>query len=55
MFYVYILESIKNGELYTGYTKDLKKRLKEYNQGLSFATKRYKPWRCIYYEARYRY
>ena len=51
MFYTYILESDKNGELYVGYTRDLKKRFKEHNQGLSLSTKRYRPWRIIYYEA----
>ncbi|MBI3631697.1 MAG: GIY-YIG nuclease family protein [Candidatus Staskawiczbacteria bacterium] len=51
MFYVYLLESINKGDLYIGYTRDLIKRVKEHNQGLNFSTKRYKPWKCIYYEA----
>jgi putative endonuclease len=51
MFYVYILKSEKNQELYIGYTSDLKRRLKEHNQGLNFSTKRYIPWSIIYYEA----
>ncbi len=51
MFYVYILQSKKNDELYMGFTSDLKKRLKEHNQGLNFSTKRYLPWELIYYEA----
>ena len=51
MFYNYILRSIKNGNLYIGYTADLKKRLKEHNQGLNKSTKPYKPWKLIYYEA----
>ncbi len=38
-------------ELYIGYTEDLRKRLKEHNQGLSKSTKRYLPWKLIYYEA----
>lgn len=50
MFYVYVLES-PDDELYTGYTKDLRKRVKEHNQGLNFSTKRYMPWKLIYYEA----
>jgi putative endonuclease len=48
---VYILESINNRELYIGYTKDLKKRFDEHNQGLNSSTKRYLPWKIIYYEA----
>lgn len=51
MFYVYILESKKYDQLYTGYTSDLVKRLNEHNRGLNFSTKRYLPWRIIYYEA----
>ena len=51
MFYTYILQSNKNKELYIGYTADLKKRIKEHNQGLNFSTKRYLPWEVIYYEA----
>lgn len=43
--------SLVNGDLYTGFTNDLKKRLKEHNQGLNFSTKRYMPWKIIYYEA----
>jgi len=51
MFYVYLLESQKNGSHYVGATADLKKRVQEHNQGLSLSTKRYRPWKLIYYEA----
>ena len=51
MFYVYLIQSIEDRELYIGYTSDLKKRLKEHNQGLNRSTKRYLPWKLIYYEA----
>lgn len=51
MFYIYVLESLKNGNLYTGYTKDLKKRLEEHNRSLNCSTKPYIPWNIIYYEA----
>lgn len=50
-FYVYILESMKNGNLYVGRTKDLRKRLKEHNCGSTFSTKPYRPWQLIHYEA----
>ena len=39
-----------NDTLYIGYTNDLKNRLTEHNDGLSKATKRYKPWRLVYTE-----
>jgi putative endonuclease len=51
MFYTYILESLKEKELYIGYTSDLIKRFKEHNLGLNKSTKRYMPWKIIYYEA----
>ncbi|OGG74016.1 hypothetical protein A3A40_01645 [Candidatus Kaiserbacteria bacterium RIFCSPLOWO2_01_FULL_54_20] len=51
MFYIYVLESLKNDSLYIGWTTDLKKRLQEHNQGLNLSTKRHKPWKLIYYEA----
>ncbi|MDD5357481.1 MAG: GIY-YIG nuclease family protein [Candidatus Pacebacteria bacterium] len=51
MFYVYLLESKQGLNLYTGFTKDLKQRLFEHNQKLNLSTKRYAPWRLIYYEA----
>ena len=34
-----------------GYTSDLRKRLKEHNQGLVRSTKQYRLWMLIYYEA----
>ncbi len=34
-----------------GYTTDLRKRLKEHNQGFDKSTKPYRPWKLIYYEA----
>jgi putative endonuclease len=48
--YVYILESKKDGELYIGCTNDLKKRIKEHNNGLVFSTKLKKPYKVIHYE-----
>lgn len=51
MFYNYVLQSINSKNLYIGYTTDLRKRLKEHNQGLNKSTKPYLPWKIIYYEA----
>jgi len=51
-FYIYVLQSKKKTEqLYIGYTNDLRKRLKEHNQGLNKSTKPFRPWQLIYYEA----
>ncbi len=49
--YVYILKSLKNGSLYIGYTQNLKTRFKEHNDGKSLATKPFRPYVLIYYEA----
>ncbi len=51
MFYNYVIQSKKDKNLYIGYTKDLRKRLKEHNLGLNKSTKPYRPWGLIYYEA----
>jgi len=51
MFYIYILQSLKNRSLYIGYTNDLKKRFKEHNDGRSLATKPFRPYKLIFYEA----
>ncbi len=50
MFYVYILQSEKNGNLYVGFTTDLERRIKEHNQGLTTSTKPYMPWKIIHIE-----
>ncbi|MCX6813656.1 MAG: GIY-YIG nuclease family protein [Candidatus Azambacteria bacterium] len=51
MFYVYVLESINESDLYIGFTNDLKSRLEKHNRGLNFSTKLRKPWRLVHYEA----
>ena len=51
MFYTYLLQSKKNGTWYTGSTNDLRKRLKQHNDGKSTFTKRDRPYKLIYYEA----
>ena len=51
MFYVYILQSQKNKSLYIGYTSNLKQRFEEHNNGKSLATKPFRPYKLIFYEA----
>ena len=50
-YYTYILKSQKNNSLYIGYTSDLKKRLKEHNSGKNQATRPFRPYVLIFYEA----
>ena len=51
MFYVYVLKSKKKEWIYVGYTTDLRKRFGEHQKGLSLATKPYRPFELIFYEA----
>ncbi len=50
-YYVYILQSIKDRSLYIGFTTDLNKRFKQHNDGESSATKPFRPYKLIFYEA----
>jgi len=50
MFYVYILQSKKNKELYVGCTNNLKERFKKHNDGLVFSTRSNIPYIIIHYE-----
>lgn len=51
MYYVYILQSLKDGTLYKGSTSNLKRRIKEHNSGKEFYTSQHSPFKLIYYEA----
>lgn len=51
MFYLYILKSEKDGNLYIGSTKDLRRRLSDHNKGKVESTKSRAPFRLKYYEA----
>lgn len=50
-YFVYVLRSDKDKNLYTGYTNDIKKRVKEHNEGKVTSTKNRVPLRLIYFEA----
>ncbi|PIZ61483.1 excinuclease ABC subunit C, partial [Candidatus Shapirobacteria bacterium CG_4_10_14_0_2_um_filter_40_12] len=51
MYYVYVLQSLKDKKLYTGYSSDLKRRIIEHNQGLVASTKNRRPLKLVYYQA----
>ena len=51
MFYVYVIKSCKDELLYVGYTNDLKRRVKEHNNGSNISTKHRAPFELAYYEA----
>ena len=49
MHYVYVIVN-EQGRNYTGYTSDLRNRLKAHNEGLNKSTKGHQ-WELVYYEA----
>ncbi|MCF7871377.1 MAG: GIY-YIG nuclease family protein [Candidatus Omnitrophica bacterium] len=49
-FFVYILESQKDGSFYTGISKNPEARLKEHNFGNSKYTKGHRPYKIVYRE-----
>lgn len=50
MYYVYVLQSLKDKEFYTGFTENLKRRIEEHNNKEEPSTKPRAPFILIYYE-----
>lgn len=50
-YYTYVLLSKSDGNFYTGYTLDLKRRIEEHNKVKVDSTKNRRPLELIYYEA----
>ena len=51
MGYIYVLQSLKDKQFYVGYSNNLKKRVKDHNEGKVYSTKFRRPLKLIYYEA----
>ena len=51
MWYVYIIQSVKDRNLYVGMTNDLRNRIRLHNQGKVFSTSSRIPFELVYYEA----
>jgi len=51
MFYVYILQSTKDGNFYIGFSSNLLQRISEHSKGSVSSTKNRRPMILIYYEA----
>ncbi len=49
-YYVYVLQSKKDNKFYIGYTNDLKRRVKEHNDGKVKSTATRVPLKLIYWE-----
>ena len=51
VYFVYILQSLKDHSYYVGSTQDLAERINRHNQGRSKYTKAKKrPWKLVYHE-----
>ena len=50
MYFVYVLQSLKDKSLYIGYTSNLKQRLQAHLTGQSTYTRRKLPIKLIYFE-----
>jgi putative endonuclease len=50
MYYVYVIQSEKDGSTYIGYTEDLVRRIKEHNQGKTKSIKHKVPYNLIHTE-----
>ena len=50
-YYVYVLQSLKDGEFYMGHTANLTGRIAEHNNQKNRSTKPRAPFRLIYAEA----
>jgi putative endonuclease len=52
MFYTYLLRSVSHpSESYIGSTSDLRSRLSDHNSGKSHYTKKFMPWKLLFYAA----
>ncbi|MBI3331932.1 GIY-YIG nuclease family protein [Candidatus Peregrinibacteria bacterium] len=51
MYYTYVLQSLRDEKLYIGFTRDLRKRLVEHQEGKVESTKTRRPFRILFYEA----
>jgi putative endonuclease len=50
MYYVYVLKSQVDGKMYIGYTKNLRNRLREHQDGEVMSTRPRRPLELIFYE-----
>ncbi len=49
-FFVYIIESQKDGSYYKGFTENVFQRVEQHNRGESNYTSFKTPWKLVYYE-----
>ena len=49
-YFVYIIESLKDGSYYVGSTQNITERMERHNQGRSTYTKSKRPWKLVFCE-----
>ena len=49
-YYIYVLQSQKDFKFYTGYTKNVQKRIEQHNNGTVESTKNRIPLKLVYWE-----
>jgi putative endonuclease len=50
MYYVYVLQSLKDQRTYVGYSDNVERRIEEHNSGRSKATKHRRPFKLLFIE-----
>ena len=50
MYFIYVLQSLKDRKLYVGYTTDLNQRIEKHNSGSVSSTKGRRPFKLIFFE-----
>lgn len=50
MYYVYVIQSLKDKTLYKGITNNLPRRLGQHNRGINASTKSKRPYELVYFE-----
>ena len=50
MYYVYVLQSLKDKRFYTGFTENLEERIRQHNNKEEPATKARVPFKLVYFE-----
>ncbi len=51
MYFVYVLQSLKDNEFYIDFSEDVLQRVEEHNSGKNISTKNRRPFKLLYYEA----
>jgi putative endonuclease len=49
-YYVYVLQSDRDGKMYTGFTRNLELRFESHQKGKVMSTKDRRPLKLVYYE-----